>query len=81
MKNVVFWLLVLALIGAPTVAWADDTPEDEPADEMMDEEEADEPEEPEEPELEWLSDYEEAKAKAKETGKGLFVYLTPAWFT
>jgi len=86
MKKVAFWLLVLALIGAPTLAWAEDPPEDEPADEMVDEEETDEsaePEEPEpaEPELEWLDDYEEAQAKAKEAGKGLFVYLTPDWFT
>ena len=85
MKKVAFWLLVLALIGAPTLAWAEDPPEDEPADEpadeMVDEEETDEPVEPEEPELEWLDDYEEAQAKAKEAGKGLFVYLTPDWFT
>lgn len=28
----------------------------------------------------WLSDYEEAQAKARETKKGLFIYLTPNWF-
>jgi len=29
----------------------------------------------------WVHDYDEAKTKAAEQKKGLFVYLTPSWFT
>jgi hypothetical protein len=31
--------------------------------------------------IEWSHDYEAAKDKAATEKKGLFVYLTPAWFT
>ncbi len=29
----------------------------------------------------WIHDYEEAKTKAAAEKRGLFVYLTPTWFT
>jgi len=29
----------------------------------------------------WIHDYEEAKKKAATEKKGLFVYMTPSWFT
>jgi hypothetical protein len=31
--------------------------------------------------LTWVKDYDAAKAQAKKEGKGLFVYLTPDWFS
>ncbi len=38
-------------------------------------------EEPKASAIAWVHDYDEAKAKAAEQKKGLFVYLTPTWFT
>jgi hypothetical protein len=38
-------------------------------------------EEPKASAIAWVHDYDEAKAKAAEQKKGLFVYLTPSWFT
>lgn len=64
MRHAGLWLLALALIVAPTLAWAEDPPEDEA----------------EAIELEWLDDYDAARQKAQDDGKGLFVYLTPDWF-
>lgn len=31
--------------------------------------------------MSWVHDYDAAKTKAAEEKKGLFVYMTPAWFT
>jgi tetratricopeptide (TPR) repeat protein len=75
MRKLLFLFLLLGLVWSPVPAWGEDPPEDEPADEM------DEGEEAEDVELEWLDDLDEAREKAKEAKKGLFVYLTPDWFT
>ena len=36
---------------------------------------------PAESTIAWLHDYDAAKTKAASEKKGLFVYMTPAWFT
>ena len=33
------------------------------------------------PAISWIHDYDEAKTKAASEKKGLFVYMTPSWFT
>ena len=65
MRVSILFLLLLGLMVAPQLAWAEDTPPEG---------------EEESTEFAWLADYEEAKAKAKEEKKGLFIYLTPDWF-
>jgi len=65
--------LILALLASTVVgqAWAKDEPAtDAPAADT--ETEAG---------IAWADDYESAQEKAKAENKGLFIYLTPTWFT
>lgn len=78
-------LLMLALLGLPALglatastAWAEEEPDT--ATEEAVEEEAIEEEAPA-PAIAWAEDYESAKEQAATQKKGLFVYLTPTWFT
>jgi hypothetical protein len=71
--------LALGLFLAPPL-WADEGPTDkEPA--KGNGEAAGTDEGPKKQDIEFVKDFEEGQAKAKEAKKGLFVYLTPSWFT
>lgn len=73
-------LLLLALLGwlAPHAAWAEDenAPPEKPADEA-----GEEASDAEEVAIAWADSYEDAKTQADAEHKGVFVYLTPTWFT
>ena len=56
----------LALLGAASASWAQEAPAAEaPAGEG----------------IEWVRDWAAARDQAAKEKKGLFVYLTPDWFT
>lgn len=74
MRTTLLALLFGLLAGLPWV-YAEDPPKEEPPKEEPAAEEGTETG------LVWLSDYDEARQKAAEAKKGLFVYLTPNWFT
>lgn len=76
--------LVLAfpfLLGAS--ALADDTPKPAPKPDDAKPAMGDAKEDPKEAgeKIAWVHDYDEAKKQAAAEKKGLFVYLTPTWFT
>lgn len=69
--------LAFAFVATPLLAWGDDPPKEDPPKEGEGAKEEPKPEEG----IAWIHDYEEGKKKAEEEKKGLFVYLTPSWFT
>ncbi len=74
--------LVLAfpfLLGAS--ALADDTPKPPGGDPKTPPAKPDAAKPEEGEKIAWIHDYDEAKKKADAEKKGLFVYLTPTWFT
>jgi hypothetical protein len=67
--------LVLALAVGPALGFADETKKDDP------EKGGAKPEAAEASGIQWLHDVDEGRKAAQEAKKGLFVYMTPKWFT
>jgi hypothetical protein len=78
-KRTAIALALGMLLALP--AWADDGPTEKGNGNGEGSDAAGTETAPKPVEIEWTLDLEEGRTKAKEAQKGLFVYLTPSWFT